>query len=257
VVALFPVVVWAQERQPELPLDEIVRRFAAKEDDYARAHGQYQYELSIKVQELGEAGGVSGDFEQLATVSRDPRGRRTLQLLGNPRTDLLHFPLTRVELDDLHFIPLFVLASEDVPFYEISYLTRERLDEVETYLFRLEPNRPARRGEHLFDGLVWVDTEKLDIVRLHGRTLPVEETGALKGYFRRVEVYREPVDEFLFPTYVRAEDVYPVHPAGTPLRVRLVVRFSKHKRLEQPEPAEGTSASSQTSSSGVESSGTR
>jgi len=43
------------------------------------------------------------------------------------------------------------------------------------------------------------------------------------------------VDEFLFPTYVRAEDVLSAR--DHPLKLRLIVRFSNHQRVPQPAPA--------------------
>ena len=224
-----------QGEAPKQPLEEIVRHFAGKEEEYARAHGLYRYQLTIRVQEVDEDGQVAGEFEQVAEVGFDASGRRRATLAENPRTDLSKLGLTRVELDDLEFIPLFILSPAQIPDYDVTYLTRERVDEVDTYLFRVEPNRPVRPGERFFEGIVWVDADKLDIVRVHGRSLPARSGGAFRGYFQRVEVFREPVDEFLFPTYVRAEDVLSAR--DHPLKLRLIVRFSNHQRVPQPAPA--------------------
>lgn len=221
--------------QPARPLDEIIRHVAEKEVEYARAHALYRYRLSVKIQEIGEDESVVGEFEQSSDVGFDPSGRRLARLVGNPRTDLVHLGVTRVELEDLEFIPLFILSPEEIPNYDITYLTQERLDEVDTYLFRLEPKRQPHGPERFFEGLVWVDVQKLDIVRAHGRLLGVPAGGALKGYFRRVEIFREPVDDFLFPTYVRSEDVITVD--RKPVRARLLIRFTDHQRVRQPQPA--------------------
>ncbi|MBI4467363.1 MAG: hypothetical protein HY656_08060 [Acidobacteria bacterium] len=218
----------AQE-PPKLPLDEIVRHFAEKEDEYAGSQALYRYRLSVKVQELGDEEGVAGEFEQVMDVDFDASGRRLARLVGNPRNDLAYLDITRVELDDLDFVPLFVLGVNQIPDYEVTYLTRERLDEVDTYLFRLQPRRPVRPGERFYEGVVWVDAEKLDIVRAHGRSLPGKSGGAFQGYFQRLEVFREPVDEFLLPTYARADDIIPVK--QRPVRARLILRFSQHKRM--------------------------
>ena len=223
------------QSEPPLPLDEIVRRFAEKEQEYARAHALYRYQLSVKIQEIGEDNRVVGEFEQDSEVDFDPSGRRRARLRANPRTDLLHLGITRVELDDLEWVPLFILAPKEIPDYEITYLARERLDEVDTYLFRLEPRHPPRVGERFFEGIVWVDAGKLDIVRAHGRSLPgPAERGALRGYFQRLEIFRQPVDAYLFPTYVRADDVVAVN--KKPIRARLLLRFTNHERVRQPAP---------------------
>lgn len=233
--ALLPVVLLVsagatpQAPQPKQPLEEIVRHFAEKEDEYAGQHSRYSYQLSVRVQELSQDGDVTGEFEQVAAVDYDPSGRRRQRLLGNPRLDLVRLGITRVELEDLNFIPLFILSAEQIPEYDITYLTRERVGEVDTYLFRLQPRLIPRYPQRFFEGIVWVDAEKLDIVKALGRSLPESEGGAFNGYFRRVEIYREPVDDYLFPTYVRADDVLSVRDAVT--RARLTVRFSGHQRL--------------------------
>jgi len=224
-----------QGKQPTQPLDEIVRHFAEKEGEYAAAHGLYNYELSIRIQELSEDGETLGEFSQSSAVDLDPSGRRRQRLLENPHNDLTKLEISRIELDDLNFIPLFILTPEQIPDYNVTYLTTERIDEVDTYLFHLEPNHPARPNERLFEGIIWVDARKLDIVRAHGRALPSRSSGALKEYFRRVEVFREPVDGNLFPTYVRADDVLSVR--DVPLKARLVVRFRNHTRAGSPAPS--------------------
>lgn len=224
-----------QSQQPSQPLDEIVRHFAEKEEEYATAHALYRYQLSVKIQEIGEDSRVVGEFEQVADVDFGPGGRRRASLQGNPHADLRHLGVTRVELTDLEFVPLFILAPEDIPDYEITFLSRERLDEVNTYVFRLAPRGVPRLPDRFFEGIVWVDAEKLDIVRALGRALPVQDQGALNGYFRRLEVFREPVDDYLFPTYIRADDV--ISTGQQPVRARLILRFSQHEKVRDSAPA--------------------
>ncbi len=219
----------APQGPPGQPLEEIVRRFAQKEAEYARAHASYRYRLSVRVQELAPDDTVLGEFEQKLEVGFDRSGRRTARPLENPHVDLAYLKLASVGLEDLAFIPLFILSPEEIPDYEITYLTSERVDEVDTYLFRLKPNRPVRPNERFFEGIVWVDAEKLDIVRAHGRALPARSAGAFGAYFRRVEVFREPVDDYLFPTYVRSLDV--LQARGQRIDARLVVRFTDHERV--------------------------
>jgi len=219
----------AQTREPKQPLEEIVRQFAAKENEYAGAHGHYSYRLTVRVQELGEGNRVLGEFEQVAEVDFDPSGRRRLRLVENPRSDLLYLSIPRVELSDLEFVPLFVTRPEDVPKYDITYLTRERVDEVEAYLFRLQPKEVVRLPEELFEGIVYVDADQLDVVRAHGKLLPVRSGGVFGNYFKTLELYREPVDGHLFTTFVRADDV--ISARGETIRARLTLRFSHHERI--------------------------
>jgi hypothetical protein len=50
----------------------------------------------------------------------------------------------------------------------------------------------------------------------------------VKNFFQRVEVYREPVDAYLFPTFVQGDDILSV--LDETLRARIILRFSDHKR---------------------------
>lgn len=224
-----------QGKAPAKPLEEIVQHFAAKESEYAAAHGLYRYRLTVRVQELGEENRVLGEFEQVGDVDFDPSGRRRMHLVENPRSDLLYLNIPRVELSDLEFVPLFVAPPADIPKYDITYVDRERVGEVDTYLFRLQPKEVVRLPEELFEGVVDVDVEHLDIVRALGRLLPVRGGGVFGDYFKTVELFREPVDGYLFTTFVRAEDVFSAR--GETVRIRLTLRFSNYTRVREPTPA--------------------
>lgn len=221
----------AQRSQPKLPLEEIVQHFAEKEEEYATAHAKYHYRLRVKVQELDDESDVLGEFEQVGNVV-GAAGRRRLQLAGNPQVDLQYLDVRRVELDDLEFVPLFILSVEDIPKYDVTYLAKERVGEVDTYVFRLEPKEMPRYPETLFEGIVYVDADKLDIVRALGRLLPKREQGVFQGTFSRyLELYREPVDDYLFTTYISAEDVISTREGTT--RVHLILRFTDHQRADE------------------------
>jgi hypothetical protein len=222
-----------QSQEPKLPLDDIVRHFAEKESVYAAAHAHYHYHLNVKVQEIDEDGSVVGEFEEAGEVV-GAGGHRRLQLTGNPHVDLHYLDIRQVDLTDLEFVPLFILSPDEISKYKITYVSQERVDEVNTYLFRLEPNEVPRFPETLFEGIVWVDAHKLDVVRALGRLVPTRDTGVFNGYFRRLELYRQPVDDYLFTTFIRADDVISVR--ERPTRARLILRFSDYQRADEPAP---------------------
>ena len=234
-LAVLPWFFAGTEQEPNLPLEEIVQRFAQKESEYAGAHSGYEYQLTVRVQELDETGSVIGEFEQEGTVGFDARGRRSLRLSGNPRSDLIHLGIQRIQLEDLSRLPLFLLRPEEIEKYDFTYLTRERVDEIDTYLFRMRPKGVPRITENLFEGVVWVDASQLDIVRAQGRLVPAHTDGPLGRYFQRMEIYRQPVDEFLFTTFVRSDDIIRAVGGEGTVRARLIVRFSGHKRIRPAE----------------------
>lgn len=222
-------------QEPKRPLEEIVQHFAQKEAEYAAAFARYKYQLSIDIQERSQAGDVVGEFEEVLQTDFDPSGRRTERLLENPRVDLQKLGIKRLELEHLARVPLYVLRPEDVGEYDVTYVTNERIDEVNTFLFRLIPKHPSRSRKRLFEGVVWVDADKLDIVRAHGRMHPLSDTGPLGSYFQRMELFREPVDDYLFTTYIRADDVLSAI-GEEPLTLRMVLRFSNFEPAREGSP---------------------
>src|ERR1700716_4708837 len=47
---------------PSLPVEEIIRRFSQKEEQYLSARTQYGFRKSVRIQEFGADGGVAGGF---------------------------------------------------------------------------------------------------------------------------------------------------------------------------------------------------
>jgi len=221
----------AQELKLPRPLEELVGHFAQKEAEYARAHARYDYRLTIKLQELDSNGDILGEFTETLAVSHSPTGKRIDRIVEGPKSSLQYLAITRLELFDLRDVPLFTVNPEHLSLYQFDYLGPERVDEVDTFVFRVAPTA-VRPPSPLFEGLLWVDTEKLDIIKAFGRTLPSHGAGVLKDYFPRVEIYREPVDDYLFPTYLQGDDVLRV--AEETVHARMILRFSDHQRVAPP-----------------------
>ncbi len=215
------------------PLEEIVRHFAEKELEYARAHAQYNYRLAIKIQEIDGDGSVRGEFREVIEASVSPTGRRIDRIVEGPASTLQHLGIQKLELFDLSEVPLFTVSPEDLTLYRFEHVGSERLDEVDTFIFRATPTVQPR-DKMLFEGLLWVDAEKLDVVKAFGRSVPSRRGGVVKNFFPRVEVYREPVDAYLFPTFVQGDDILRV--LDEPLRARIILRFSDHKRAFSESP---------------------
>jgi hypothetical protein len=229
-----PSVRTGQEPTAQLPrpLEEILQHVAQKEVEYEQAHARYAYRLSIKLQEIDGEGNVRGELTEVLEVSLSPTGRRIDRVVEGPVSSLQHLGVTRVELFDLGAVPLFSLRPEELSLYRFDHVGSERVDEVDTFIVRATPTSTPR-DKILFEGLLWVDADKLDVVKLFGRSVPAHRPGVLKDYFQRVEVYREPVEGYLFPTFVEGDDILRV--GEETLRARLILRFSHHQ-LVSPAP---------------------
>jgi hypothetical protein len=81
------------------------------------------------------------------------------------------------------------------------------------------------------DGLVWVDTKYVEVVKTYGRW--VNELGEVRSAtlpFTLFETYRENVDgKYWFPNYARSDDVLHLKDVSVP--VRLVIKWTEFKVL--------------------------
>ena len=52
----------------DLAPDEIIKKFAAKEAEFAKARENYTYRQSLKIQELSPSGAVQGQHEMVSDI---------------------------------------------------------------------------------------------------------------------------------------------------------------------------------------------
>jgi len=124
----------------------------------------------------------------------------------------------------LTHIPPFVLTTEQTGRYELTYIGKQAIDELNTYLFRVQPKR-LERGQRQFEGLVWVDDRDLVIVKTYGKMVAQTGDAAQKPLFSIFETYRENIDtKYWFPTYTRADEI--VERQSGDVRIRLTIRRS-------------------------------
>ncbi len=213
---------------------EIIQKFAAKETQFKEARDNYTYRQSIKI-ETPEDG---GRFEQTWDVLFDDNGRRVENVVFAPQSSLSLVSMSREDFEDIRNVLPFVLTSAEIPLYDISYVGRQREDELTTYVFDLRP-RQIQQGKRYFDGRIWVDDHDFQIVKTHGRTVPEFRAGNTKGkrvkpgqenLFPAFTTWREQIDgQYWFPTYTRADDT--LRFATGDVRIREIIRYENYKRF--------------------------
>jgi hypothetical protein len=224
----------APTEQPPIAPEEIIRRFSAQEDQLARLFTAYAYRKTVRLEEIGSDGKVSGQAEIAASslpVSEDARRKA-----GEPQSTLRFLNLERDDIEALSKIPAFPLVSSNLPKYEISYAGKQLVDELNTYVFQVKP-RQLERTHAYFDGLVWVDDHDLAIVKTYGKW--VTETGdaqTSKLPFTIFETYRQPIaNKYWLPAYSRSDGSYDNR--GITVPVRLIVRWDQYAALPADKPA--------------------
>lgn len=221
---------------PSLPPDEIIRRFSQKEDQFLAARPNYGYRKTIRIDEFGTDGQPAGQFLLVTETTRAPNGQVINKVVQKPQSTLHYFNLETEDVKELDRIPPFPLTTSQLVKYDLKYLGEEQVDEIACYIFKVKPKLLDRAHAYL-DGLVWVDTKYLEVVKTYGRW--VNELGEVRSAtlpFTLFETYRENVDgKYWFPNYERSDDTLHLKDVSVP--VRLVIKWTDFKPLPPVPPA--------------------
>jgi len=215
---------------PSLPPDEIIRRFSQKEDQFIAARPNYGYRKTIRIDEFGDDGKPAGQFLMVTEANRAANGQVINKVVQKPQSTLHYFNLESEDVRELDRIPAFPLTTSQLAKYDLKYIGEEQVDELDCYIFKVKPKALDRTHGYL-DGLVWVDTKYVEVVKTYGRW--VNELGEVRSAtlpFTLFETYRENVDgKYWFPNYARSDDVLHLKDVSVP--VRLVIKWMEFKVL--------------------------
>ena len=215
---------------PAIPVDEIIRRFANKEKEFKIARAAYTYRQDVKVQELDANDRVTGEFNQVSDIIFDSSGKRTEKIVYAPAVTLKRIGMTAQDLQDLREIQPFVLTSDDIQKYNLKYSGKEKIDEIDCYVFEVSPRR-IEKDQRYFEGKIWVDDQDLQIVKTYGKGVPDIRDKNGENLFPKFETYREQVDnKYWFPTYTRAVDTLQF--SSGPVRMRQLIKYANYKKFE-------------------------
>jgi len=131
------------------------------------------------------------------------------------------------DLKDLKDIQPFVLTTDTISKYYVRYLGKEKLDDLECYAFAVKP-KEMEKGERYFAGIVWVDSQDLQVVRTYGRGVGVQSKNQA---FPKFETTRQQIDgKYWFPVYTIADDT--LYFQDSSQRIRQVVKYEDYKQFK-------------------------
>jgi len=219
---------------PPVPADEIIHRFTANEDVMKKAYDAFMFTQNIRVQEAGD---TSTEFNVAALSYVRPDGNRYERISTPPVSTLKQTTFTLEDVEALGSLPLFVLTSDQISAYKLTYEGTEKLDELDTYIFRVQPKQ-LERTRQFFDGVIWVDNRDFAIVKSSGKFVREIEPQGNAFPFVMFDTYRENVSgKYWFPTYVTSDDFINL-PGGKNVPLHLVVRSVDFKPNAPPPPAQ-------------------
>jgi hypothetical protein len=215
--------------QPKgITVDEIVKRFAAKEKEFKEARDQYTYRQDVRVETL-DGSTPDGEYRQVFDVTFDDHARKTKNVVFAPQPTLQRIQMTEEDIDDIENRLPFVLTSDEVGEYDILYVGQQKQDELNTYVFDIVPKQITGKNRY-FLGRIWVDDHDFQIVETFGKTVPDRKKKNQENLFPKFTTWREQIDgQYWFPTYTRAEDTLKFS-AGD-IKIREIIKYTNYKRF--------------------------
>ncbi len=215
---------------------QIIQKFGEREAEFARARDAYTFRQTVKVDTISEdTGKPDGEYQQVTDITFDRTGRRDEHVVFAPQNTLERVMMSPADFQDIeHRLP-FILTTEDLPQYDVSYLGKQKVDELDTYVFDAKP-KVLEKNKRYFQGKVWVDQQDLQIVLVNGKSVPDNKKKGQEDLSPPYTTYYEQVDgKYWFPTYTKAEG--DLHFSGSngsmaqTVHIRTTVRYTDYKRF--------------------------
>jgi hypothetical protein len=227
------------KQSKDLPPEEIIKKFAAKETEFYDAWMQYTYHQTAEVRVISVNGVPKR--EKMTTISdivfKDD-GTREVQVkrrMGN----LQSVVYTMNDEEVIDNLQPFALTEKELPLYDLTYQGKDKVDELNCYVFSVVPK--SLKGKRLyFEGKIWVDDQDLQVVRTVGKPVPQKKGGE---QFPEFETIRQMVDNrYWFPVWTHAESR--LNFSRDTIHIEETITYADYKRFAsktsiQFEPVEG------------------
>jgi hypothetical protein len=193
--------------QPEIPAQQIITEFTAKEAVFRRALDNYTWTRSVRVQTIDDDGKPDGQYYQVVDIAFDTDGHRTERVLDAPANSLTRVMMSPADFQDIEERLPFVLTTEDAPQYDISYVGKQKIDDVDTWVFDVKP-KVIEKKKRYFQGRIWVDQKEHQIVVTNGKNVPDDVRPGHEDLSTPFVTYRQLVDgKYWFPVYTHGDGI--------------------------------------------------
>lgn len=213
---------YPQVPPPPMSPSQIITHFISNETLYKQEYEKYGFLETIRVEELGPKGGVTGALQVETEIFEKPGGGQYERVLKSSPSTLQYLKFAYQDLETVASIPAFPLAGTAAGDYNITYRGTQKEGDLMTYAFQVEP-KTLQSGKIYFSGVVWVDNIDLAIVKSYGHFVSLESKSPNVLPFSFYDTYRENVaGKYWFPSYIRSDDSYTKGKKEIPIRLIII-----------------------------------
>jgi hypothetical protein len=228
------------KKDADVNVSQIIRAVAAKETEFRQALNNYVFKRDALIQTIGFGGQITGEYHRISQFTFDDRGQRYEKISFFPAPTLRELTVSNEDIEDLGGIQPYALELSKIDQYNFTYVGKERIDELDLYVFDVAPKViPKKVSERFFKGRIWIDDQDLQIVKVKGKGVPEDKDQR----FPTFDTYREQIDgRYWFPTYTYADEDLEFRDGQT-VHIRMLVRYTEYRRfrsdvkiIEEDEP---------------------
>ena len=205
--------------------EEIIKAFSEKETEFYEAWIQYTYRQIADIRVVSVNGYKANERMTLVSeiIFRDDGTREVRQV--SRKGGLRSVGWTPEDTEVINNIQPFALTSKGLPLYDLRYEGKERVDELDCYVFTVKP-KSTKGGKLYFQGQIWVDEQDLQIVKTRGKPVPQKRD----NQFPEFETIRQVIDDkYWFPVWTQAEDT--LNFGSQVVRIQETITYEEYKRF--------------------------
>ena len=214
---------------------QIIASFAEKESRFKLALNSYTYRRSVKLDTLDDDNSVDGEYLQVDDIIFSPSEHKHELVIYAPDNTLTRVSMSPADFDDIeHRLP-FTLTAQDINQYRVTYVGKQRIDQVATYVFDVAP-KLIEKEHRYFSGRIWVDAKDYQIIVTNGKNVPDNTRRGEEDLSVPFTTYRQQIDgKYWFPVYTKAEGI--LHFKGckeclpNDVHLREIVKYNDYKRF--------------------------
>lgn len=209
-------------------IDRIVKTFTEHEKKFRAALTEYVFNRNATIQTIGMGGQITGVYHRQSFMALKPDGERYEKITYFPMSTITAIQITNTDIEDLGGVNAFALEPEMVPQYNFTFIGKEKIDDLNLYVFDVAPKvmPDPKSSQRFFLGRIWVDDRDLMIVKSKGKGVPEDK----QSKYPVVETWRENVEgKYWFPAYATSDDEL-VFDSGYSVKLKVRVKYTDYTK---------------------------